>query len=159
MDAAKKKSLSPAGLTALRVLLLLVVALFLPETRVWGFDASPHPASGQIAFASASTVEEIAPGIAYDASGSLVAAETTAAGGSQTTVIGRMEHLEQFADNPAVDTWAKSGRIPAPGEPPVTWAENKAWLDERIARGDQFGIATDSSYIASCEKWLHPRST
>ena len=75
------------------------------------------------------------------------AAETTAAGGSQTTVIGRMEHLEQFADNPAVDTWAKSGRIPAPGEPPVTWAENKAWLDERIARGDQFGIATDPATL------------
>jgi len=55
----KEKSLSPAGLTALRVLLLLVVGLFLPETRVWGFEAGPRPASGQIAFASASAVGDI----------------------------------------------------------------------------------------------------
>ncbi len=39
--------------------------------------------------------------------GDLLAAET--GGGQMTTVIGRMEHLEPFADNPAIDTWAKSG--------------------------------------------------
>jgi RHS repeat-associated protein len=60
-----------------------------------------------------------------------------------TTVIGRMQDLGKFADDPAIDTWAKSGRLPGVGDPPVTWAENKAWLDTRIARGDTFGIATD----------------
>lgn len=34
-----------------------------------------------------------------------------------------MDDLEQFADDPEVDTWAKSGRIPGEGEPPVTWPE------------------------------------
>lgn len=81
MNAAKKKSLSPAGLTALRVLLLLAAALFLPETRVWGFEAGPQHASGQIAFASASAVGEIASAWQYDASGSLVAAESAGARG------------------------------------------------------------------------------
>jgi len=76
MDAAKKKSLSPAGLAVLRVLLLLVVTLFLPQTRVWGFEAAPQHASGKIAFASASAVEVIAPVLAYDASDCRVAADT-----------------------------------------------------------------------------------
>jgi hypothetical protein len=76
MDAAKKKSLSPAGLTALRVLLLLVVGLCLGQTRVWGLDAAPHHASGQIAVASASAVGEIAPAVAYDVSECPVAADT-----------------------------------------------------------------------------------
>jgi hypothetical protein len=78
MDAAKKKSLSPAGLTALRVLLLLVVGLCLGQTRVWGLDAAPHHASGQIAVASASAVGEIAPAVAYDVSECPVAADTGA---------------------------------------------------------------------------------
>ncbi len=61
MDAAKKKSLSSTGLTTLRVLLLLVVGLCLGQTRVWGLDAAPHLAPGQIAVASASAVGEMPP--------------------------------------------------------------------------------------------------
>jgi len=64
-----------------------------------------------------------------------------------TTVIGRMKDLERFSDDPAIDTWAKSGRIPKPVDPPVTWAENRAWLDARIARGDKFGIASDPATL------------
>ncbi len=79
MNAAKEKSLPPAGLAALRVLLLLVVALFLPETRVRGFEAGPEHASGQIAVASASAVGEIPSVIAYDASCCTVAAESETA--------------------------------------------------------------------------------
>ena len=60
-----------------------------------------------------------------------------------TTAISRLKDLEQFDDNPAIDTWSKSGRNPGPGEPPVSWEENEGWLLERIRRGDDFGLATD----------------
>jgi hypothetical protein len=63
------------------------------------------------------------------------------------TAIGRMEDLVKFDGNPNVDTWHKSGRIPGPGEPQVTWPENRAWLDERIARGDEFWISTNPSSL------------
>jgi len=76
IGAAKKKSLSPAGLTALRVLLLLVVTLFLPQTRVWGFGITSQPASGVFASASPLSIGENYDGFAYDASGSPVAAKT-----------------------------------------------------------------------------------
>jgi hypothetical protein len=76
MDAAKKKALSPAGLAALRLMLLLVVTLFLPQTRVWGVEAPPQHASGKIAFASASATGEIALALAYDALDCRVAADT-----------------------------------------------------------------------------------
>ena len=82
MDAAKKKALSPTGLAFVRVLLLLVVTLFLPQTRVWGFEAPPQPASGQIASASASTVVGNYDAWLYDASDCPVAAESGAVTGS-----------------------------------------------------------------------------
>jgi len=65
------------------------------------------------------------------------------------TVIGRIEDLKAFDGIPAdiIDTWRKSGRIPGDMDDPVTWAENLAWLKERIARGDTFGIATDPSKL------------
>jgi hypothetical protein len=53
-----------------------------------------------------------------------------------TTAIGKMKDLKAVAENPAIDSWAKSGRMPGPGEPRVSWAENRAWLQERIERGD-----------------------
>ncbi len=58
------------------------------------------------------------------------------------TVIGRMHDLVQFDKDPDIDTWRKSGIKPPPGQQ-VTWFQNRDWLDERIARGDCFGIATD----------------
>jgi hypothetical protein len=64
--------------------------------------------------------------------------------GYKITAIGRMKDLEQFADNPLVDTWAKSGRM---GGADIKWPENRAWLDERIARGDEFWLATDPSTL------------
>jgi len=70
-----------------------------------------------------------------------------AANARRCTVIGRMKDLERFADNPAIDTWVKSGRIPRIGDKPVLWEENQAWLDARIARGDSFGIATDPATL------------
>jgi hypothetical protein len=76
MNAAKEKSLSPLTLTSVRILLLLVVTLFLPQTRVWGFAAPPQPASGQIASPSASAVVGNCDAWLYDASDSLVAAES-----------------------------------------------------------------------------------
>jgi hypothetical protein len=68
-DAAKNKTTFP-GLAALRLVLLLVVALCLPETRVWGFAVSPQPASGVFESASPSSVGEITTDSAYDASDS-----------------------------------------------------------------------------------------
>jgi hypothetical protein len=63
------------------------------------------------------------------------------------TVIGRLSDLTNFNNDPLIDTWLKSGRIPLIGEPPVTWTENRTWLDVRIARGDLFGIATDPAIL------------
>lgn len=64
-----------------------------------------------------------------------------------TTVIGRMSDVARFEDNPQIDTWWKSGRIPdktkSPPDPDITWQENEAWLIERVWRGDNFGIATN----------------
>ncbi|HEY1038597.1 MAG TPA: hypothetical protein VGF30_04290, partial [Bacteroidia bacterium] len=59
--------------------------------------------------------------------------------GSKTTVIGKMDDLLKFSDDAMIDTWHKSGIK----KPRITWADNKAWLDSRIVRGDKFGIATD----------------
>ena len=64
-----------------------------------------------------------------------------------TTVIGRMDDLKHLDDMPNIDTWRRSGRIPGPDGHPVTWAENKRWLDERIARGDRFAIATNPNTL------------
>jgi hypothetical protein len=68
-------------------------------------------------------------------------------GGQITTVLGRMQHLDPFKNDPNIDTWAKSGRIPEADDLPVTWAENQDWLDKRIARGDKFALATDPATL------------
>ncbi len=78
LGAAKKKSLSPAGLTALRVLLLLVVTLCLAQTRVWGFAVTPPPASGVFESANPLSIGENTIGCPYDASDSSLAARATA---------------------------------------------------------------------------------
>ena len=59
------------------------------------------------------------------------------------TAIGRMNDLEKYDKMLNVDTWRKSGRIPEAGARPVTWAENKQWLQDRIDRGDTFILSTD----------------
>lgn len=64
------------GLSALWTILLLVVTLFLPETRVWGFAATPQPASGVFAPANPSSIGENYDGWQYDASDSSLAAKT-----------------------------------------------------------------------------------
>jgi len=55
--------------------LFLVVALFLPETRVWGFEITPQPASGVFASVTPSSTGENYDGCQYDASDSLLAAK------------------------------------------------------------------------------------
>jgi len=80
LNAAKNKSRSPAGPLvplALRVLLLLVVALCLGQTRVWGFGVTPQPASGVFESVTPSSIWENYDGCPYDASDSLLAAKTT----------------------------------------------------------------------------------
>ena len=64
---------------ALRVLLLLVVALCLGQTRVWGFAVTPQPASGVFESVTPSSTGENYDGCPYDASDSLLAAKTTVA--------------------------------------------------------------------------------
>jgi hypothetical protein len=59
------------------------------------------------------------------------------------TAIGRMEDLKKFDKYSNVDTWHKSGRMPGPNDGPVTWPENRKWLDERITRGDTFIMTMD----------------
>ena len=73
--ATKRKSLPPAGLSALRLLLVLVVALCLGQTRVWGFGITGQHASEKIAPVSASAVGENTIAWQYDASDSPVAAK------------------------------------------------------------------------------------
>ena len=80
IGAAKRKSISPPGLSALWTILLLVVALFLPETRVWGFAATPQPASGVFAPANPLSIGENYDGWQYDASDSSLAARGTPTG-------------------------------------------------------------------------------
>ena len=77
IGAAKRKSTFPAGFAALRLVLLLVVALCLPETRVWGFAATPQPASGVFAPANPLSIGENYDGWQYDASDSSLAARGT----------------------------------------------------------------------------------
>ena len=109
MDAAKKKSLSPAGLTALRLLLLLVVGLCLGQTRVWGFEAGLHHASGQITVASASTVEEIDPAWAYDVSEYAEAAESE--GGLIPSLEGWVPNAVKFIENGGNVTYHADGAM------------------------------------------------
>jgi len=77
IDAAKKEMTHPGAWGFLRVLLLLVVTLCLPETRVWGFAVTPQPASGVFESASPSSIGEFTTAIGYDASDSLHAARGT----------------------------------------------------------------------------------
>jgi hypothetical protein len=72
------------------------------------------------------------------------------------TVIGKLDDLKKFDDLADIDSWRKSGRIPKTSDPPVTWAENKQWLDERIARGDQFGLATDPEALPAVKAGYIP---
>ena len=73
--AAKIKSITPAGLTALRVLLLLIVTLFLPQTRVWGFENSERTAPGVFAAATPVATWENGDGWRYDVPDCSVAAK------------------------------------------------------------------------------------
>ena len=63
----------------------------------------------------------------------------------KTTVIGRMNDIKRFAGESGFDTWWDSGPPPIPPKTLVSWAQNKVWLNERIARGDSFWLATDPS--------------
>jgi hypothetical protein len=55
--------------------------------------------------------------------------------------------LREYDSAPNIDTWHKTGRKLGLNEPPVSWPENKAWLDERIDKGDDFWIATHPSTL------------
>ncbi|MDB5335395.1 MAG: hypothetical protein JWN70_1014 [Planctomycetaceae bacterium] len=57
-----------------------------------------------------------------------------------------MDDLKQFDNVPSVDTWRMSG-IKAERGKRITWPQNEAWLQERIARGDRFGFATDTATL------------
>ncbi|MGB9992960.1 RHS repeat-associated core domain-containing protein, partial [Pseudoduganella rhizocola] len=87
------------------------------------------------------------------------ALEKTVAGEAKgITAIGRMEDLQRVANDSGIDSWAKSGRIPGAGEKPVTWAENRRWLQDRIDRGDSFIILTNPSSLPSVRGGYVPGS-
>jgi hypothetical protein len=90
IGAAKRKSSFLPGLAALRLVLLLVVSLCLPETRVWGFAVTPQPALGVFESASPSSVGEFTTATAYDASGSPVAARAGAGAGDEMVDVYRV---------------------------------------------------------------------
>jgi len=95
-NAAKNKSFSLAGLMALRVLLLLVVALCLGQTRVWGFAVTPQPASGVFESVTPSSTGENYDGCPYDASDSLLAARGVAGAGDEIVTVFRGVHAEHI---------------------------------------------------------------
>ena len=82
---------------------------------------------------------------AYHVSAIGVLAHNTGLPCPKTTVIGRMKDLDQFDHLDHVDTWRKSDVSQVGSE--VTWQMNKKWLDERIARGDRFVIASDPASL------------
>lgn len=87
------------------------------------------------------------------------ALEKTVAGEAKgVTAIGRMEDLQRVANESGTDSWAKSGRLPGPGEKPVTWTENRKWLQDRIDRGDSFIILTNPSSLPSVRGGYVPGS-
>jgi len=92
LNAAKNNSLSPVSLAAVRVLLLLVVALCLGQTRVWGFAVTPQPASGVFESVTPSSAGENYDGCPYDASDSLLASKAAKGGMS---LAGEMAVLRQ----------------------------------------------------------------
>lgn len=65
----------------------------------------------------------------------------------RATAIGKMDVLKMFDDVPNVDTWHKSGRIPRGNDPQISWAENRAWLQQRIDRGDTFIMTMDPAKL------------
>lgn len=139
-DAAKRKSLSPVSLAAVRVLLLLVVTLCLSQTRVWGFGITSQPASGQITELVPSSIGENAVVIGYDVSDCAVAAKTTAG----------------VADDAAKWIWgqnkgvAKSIRqMNQPG-----WTPSQ--VTEAIKTGQQFPVTNLVNKANPAIRYVHP---
>lgn len=73
--------------------------------------------------------------------------------GTNYTAIGRMGDLAKYNQYENVDTWAKSGRMPGPGDPQVTWPENQGWIDDRVDRGDDFLLGTDRATLDTKYNW------
>jgi len=92
IGTAKNKSFFPPALSALWTILFLVVALFLPETRVWGFEITHQPASGVFESVTPSSIGENYDGCPYDASDSLLASKAAKGGMS---LAGEMAVLRQ----------------------------------------------------------------
>ena len=121
---------------ALRVLLLLIVTLFLPQTRVWGFENSERTAPGVFAAVLPVATGENDVGWAYDVPDCSVAAEATVPNRiySARELIRRAEepgpfhnfpesfNADIFAGNrtvvsPSYTLYTKPGAISLPGKP------------------------------------------
>jgi hypothetical protein len=139
IGAAKRKSISPPGLSALWSILLLVVALCLPETRVWGFATTPQPASGVFESASPSSVAEFTTATAYDASDSSVAARVT-----PVKYIGRLDDLQGIPRNQTL-----LDDLPDLGSPRANYYQNSSVL--RKALRDGFEIRDASAFRPNSE--------
>jgi len=126
IGAAKRKSISPPGLTALWTILLLVVALCLGQTRVWGFEITPQPASGIFAPANPLSIGENYDGWQYDASDSPLAAKGTipSAGGviRQFEQQGAKTYYRVFSGDATTGQWLTA-------VPP----RSSAWAQEALA--------------------------
>jgi len=139
MTAAKKERSFLPGLAALRLVLLLVVALCLPETRVWGFAITPQPASGVFESASPSSVGEFTTAIGYDASDSLHAANA-----APVKYIGRLDDLKGI---PRQQTLLDD--LPDLGSPRANYYQNSSVL--RKALRDGFEIRDASAFRPNSE--------
>jgi len=100
IGTAKNKSFFPPALSALWTILFLVVALFLPETRVWGFAATPQPASGVYASVTPTSIGENYDCTAYDASDSLLAAKATPSSYRPPNALPRGKNGEMVPSSP-----------------------------------------------------------
>ena len=128
--AAKIKSITPAGLTALRVLLLLIVTLFLPQTRVWGFENSERTAPGVFAAATPVATWENGDGWRYDVPDCSVAAEgavmdSAAVRYSQSSIKGAFKDGGSISD---VATGLRNGTIKPESIPPIRLVERNGEL-------------------------------
>jgi len=114
LNAAKNNSLSPVSLAVVRVLLLLVVALCLGQTRVWGFAVTPQPASGVFESVTPSSTGENYDGCPYDASDSLLAAKSVKPG-------------QTMSSYPQGRVVGGKGESPRLSDPPAGMKESSAW--------------------------------
>ena len=85
MKMATKRKSTGGFLQSCLTFTIFVVAFCFGETRVWGFENQPRPASSENAFVSGSFIGENGIAFTYDVLGCSVAAKTAATDSNEKT--------------------------------------------------------------------------